>query len=187
MPPSDPVTSNTNWYRLILTQYQQLLSHTDPVHCTASSPRNAQLSQLDLVHSLFAKATKIDVMIFLGMKQSKCFYWTGQMSCCFCIKDTVCFREAPSPHTCKCSLLLKDTSNSLQTWWKWVNSSKHLLWGKCFHIPQLVKKPFDQCEITTHWRAFNIHEKSGHSLVKLTYSAEICWCPRSIKLLVFGK
>ena len=40
-----PVSSITTKYRLILTQYQQvpiLLS-------TASSPRNAQLSQLDLV------------------------------------------------------------------------------------------------------------------------------------------
>ena len=45
MPSTDAVTSNTTKYRLILTQYQQvpiLLS-------TASSPRNAQLSQLDLV------------------------------------------------------------------------------------------------------------------------------------------
>ena len=37
MPSTDPVSSITNCYRIILTQY------------TASSSRNAQLSQLDLI------------------------------------------------------------------------------------------------------------------------------------------
>ena len=52
MPFTDPVTSIANWYRLILTQYHSIGTN----HCcsilnqyTASSPRNAQLSQLDLV------------------------------------------------------------------------------------------------------------------------------------------
>ena len=38
-------------------------------------------------------------------------------------------------------------------------------------------KPLDQCEIATHWRAFQIQNKSGHGLVKLTHSGENCWCP----------
>ena len=35
----------------------------------------------------------------------------------------------------------------------------------------------DHCEIATHWRAFQIEDKSRHGLVKLTYSEENSWCP----------
>ena len=47
MPSTDPVTSITTWYRLILTRYHQIPIFT--VLYTALSPLNAELSQLDLV------------------------------------------------------------------------------------------------------------------------------------------
>ena len=37
MPSTDPVTSITTWYRLILTQYLPLLSCTDPAHSFITS------------------------------------------------------------------------------------------------------------------------------------------------------
>ena len=51
MPSPDPVTSTTINYRLILTQYHQV--STIAVQYRASSPRKAQLSQLDLVFAVF--------------------------------------------------------------------------------------------------------------------------------------
>ena len=51
MPSPDPVTSTTINYRRILTQYHQV--STIAVQYRASSPRKAQLSQLDLVFAVF--------------------------------------------------------------------------------------------------------------------------------------
>ena len=53
MPSSDPITSVTTWYHLILIQYHQVPTIT--VLYTASAPHNAQLSQLDLVSIVFSK------------------------------------------------------------------------------------------------------------------------------------
>ena len=53
MPSSEPITSITNWYRLVQTQYSLSTNHCCPIailtQYTALLPRNAQLSQLDLV------------------------------------------------------------------------------------------------------------------------------------------
>ena len=46
-----------------------------------------------------------------------------------------------------------------------------------FQYSSLAKKPFDQWEIATHWRAFQIQDKSRHGLVKMTYSGDNWWCP----------
>ena len=53
MPSSDPITSVTTWYHLILIQYHQVPTIT--VLYTASAPHNAQLSQLVLVFIVFSK------------------------------------------------------------------------------------------------------------------------------------
>ena len=70
MPYTDPVPSRINRYRLILTQYQLLLSFIDKVHRFI----NAQFSQLDLVCELFCCQVGSSLM----MRYMYCTGWFSQ-------------------------------------------------------------------------------------------------------------
>ena len=66
MPSSEPATSITIWYCLVLTQYHQVPTIALLTQYTASSFRNAQLSQLDLVLVFFVGAPSkvVDVLMY---------------------------------------------------------------------------------------------------------------------------
>ena len=44
-----------------------------------------------------------------------------------------------------------------------------------FQYSSLAEKSFNQWEIATHWRAFQIQDKSRHGLIKMT--GDNSWCP----------